>query len=79
MLRIGVPVGVKKWVPMVGDYAEKEAIETAVKEIMEGKEAEDMRSRAKKLASMAKQAMEEGGSSSLDLDALIQQLSSRGH
>ncbi|KAK4284563.1 hypothetical protein QN277_001380 [Acacia crassicarpa] len=77
VLRIGVPVGAKKWVRVVGDSVQKEAIEKAVRRVMVGEEALEMRNRAKKLGSMAKEAMEEGGSSSLALDALIQELSSR--
>lgn len=46
---------------------------------MVGEEAQGMRNRAKKLANAAREATEDGGSSSLDLDALIQQLTSRGH
>ncbi|KAK4284558.1 hypothetical protein QN277_001375 [Acacia crassicarpa] len=74
VLRIGVPVGVKKWVPVVGDYIEKEAIVKAVKEIMEGEEAEEMRKRTKKLASIAREAVEEGGSSYCDFNHLIEEL-----
>ncbi|KAK4284560.1 hypothetical protein QN277_001377 [Acacia crassicarpa] len=74
VLRIGVSVGTKKWVPVVGDYVEKKAIMKAVKEIMEGEEAEEMRNRAKKLARMAREAVEEGGSSYSDFNSLIEEL-----
>ncbi|XP_028781160.1 scopoletin glucosyltransferase-like [Neltuma alba] len=74
VLRIGVAVGVKKWVPLVGDHIEKEAIVKAVKEITEGDEAEEIRNRAKKLARMAREAVEEGGSSHSDLNSLIEEL-----
>ncbi|XP_028783109.1 LOW QUALITY PROTEIN: scopoletin glucosyltransferase-like [Neltuma alba] len=74
VLRIGVAVGVKKWVPVVGDYIEKEAVGKAVKAIMEGEEAEEMRNRAKKLARMARETVEEGGSSYSDLNSLIEEL-----
>ncbi|XP_054786132.1 probable UDP-glucosyl transferase 73B6 [Prosopis cineraria] len=79
VLRIGVAVGVKKWVPVVGDYIEKEAIVKAVKEIMEGDEAEEMRNRAKKLSKMAMEAVEEGGSSYSDLNCLIEELVGRSY
>ncbi|KAF7811002.1 scopoletin glucosyltransferase-like [Senna tora] len=54
VLGIGVAVGVE------GDSVEKEAIEKAVRRIMEGEEAVEMRNRAKKFAKMAKEAVEEG-------------------
>ena len=74
VLRIGIKVGVKKWVQVVGDYVEKEAIVMAVKGVMEGEEAVDMRNRAKKLAGMAREAVEEGGSSYVDLNSLIEEI-----
>ncbi|KAK4284562.1 hypothetical protein QN277_001379 [Acacia crassicarpa] len=74
VLRIGVSVGSKKWIPVVGDYVEKVAIMKAVKEIMEGEEAEEMRNRAKELARMAREAVEEGGSSYSDFNSLIEEL-----
>lgn len=45
-----------------------------VKGIMEGEEAEQMRNRARRLAKMAKEAMEEGGTSYSNLNSLIEQL-----
>nr|BBK15461.1 UDP-glycosyltransferase [Polygala tenuifolia] len=77
VLRIGVPVGVKKWVTLIGDSVKREAIEKAVKRIMAGEDAEKMRARAKALAEKAKHAVEEGGSSMVDLEALIQEIASR--
>ncbi|KAF2321082.1 hypothetical protein GH714_033705 [Hevea brasiliensis] len=74
VLRIGVGVGAQKWMRMVGDYVTSEKIEKAVKEIMMGEKAEEMRSRAKKIGEMAKEATEEGGSSYNDLGALIEEL-----
>ncbi|KAF7811000.1 scopoletin glucosyltransferase-like [Senna tora] len=74
VVRIGVPVGVKKFAEMVGDSVEKEDIENAIRRVMEGEEAEEMRNRAKKYINMAKQAVEERGSSYLELNALIQEL-----
>ncbi|KAF7811006.1 scopoletin glucosyltransferase-like [Senna tora] len=76
VLGIGVAVGVKKWVRMVGDSVGKEAIEKGVRRIMEGEEAEEMRNKVKEFAKMARQAVEEGGSSYLELSALIQELGS---
>ena len=77
VIRIGVDVGVKKYEELEGDRVEKEAIVKAVKEIMEGEEAEEVRNRAKEYAKMAKEAVQEGGSSYLDLSALIQELITR--
>lgn len=77
VLRIGVPVGVQQWLKLVGDSIESEAIEKAVKRVMGGgEEAEGMRCRAKKLAEMAKMAVEDGGSSYADLSSLIEGLKS---
>ena len=47
-LGIGVEVGAEKWNRLVGDFVKREAIEKAVRQIMdEGEEAEEMRSKAK--------------------------------
>jgi UDP:flavonoid glycosyltransferase YjiC (YdhE family) len=75
VLKIGVPVGVKKWVGVIGDSVHWSALEKAVKRVMEGKEAEEMRNKVKLLAQMAKKAVEEGGSSSSQLNAFIEELS----
>jgi rRNA processing protein Krr1/Pno1 len=75
VLKIGVPVGVKKWVGVIGDSVHWSAVEKAVKRVMEGKEAEEMRNKVKLLAQMAKKAVEEGGSSSSQLNAFIEELS----
>ncbi|XVF67540.1 hypothetical protein PTKIN_Ptkin10aG0129500 [Pterospermum kingtungense] len=74
VLKIGVAVGVQQWVGVTGDFVKKEAIEKAVTEIMKGDEAEEMRNRAKELAKAAKSAVEKGGSSNSDLNALIEEL-----
>ncbi|KAE8726216.1 putative UDP-glucosyl transferase 73B3 [Hibiscus syriacus] len=77
VLKIGIGVGVRKWVEVVGDFVRRDAIEKAVKEVMVGEKAEEMRSRAKALGEMAKRAVENGGSSFRDLNALIQELNSQ--
>ncbi|KAK7379891.1 hypothetical protein VNO78_34166 [Psophocarpus tetragonolobus] len=79
VLRIGVPVGAKKWVRLKGDSITCDAVEKAVKRIMNGKEPIEMRNRTKVLSQLANHAMEEGGSSYTDLNALIQGLSSLSH
>ncbi|MED6132868.1 hypothetical protein PIB30_022780 [Stylosanthes scabra] len=76
VLGIGVPVGAKKWLRLTGDSVKWEAVEKAVRKIMEGEEAEEMRKKAKVLSNLVKGAVEEGGSSYTDLNALIQDLSS---
>ncbi|XVF45099.1 hypothetical protein PTKIN_Ptkin02bG0178700 [Pterospermum kingtungense] len=77
ILKIGVGVGAQKWARIVGDFVKREVVEKAVKEIIVGDRAEEMRSRAKALSEMAKKAVEKGGSSDCDLNALIGELSSR--
>ncbi|XVE93404.1 hypothetical protein REPUB_Repub01dG0189200 [Reevesia pubescens] len=77
VLKIGVAVGAQQWVRTVGDFVKREAIEKAVKEIMKGDKAEEMRNRAKALAEAAKRAVEKGRSSYSDLNALIEELSLR--
>ncbi|KAK8316509.1 hypothetical protein V6Z12_A13G047500 [Gossypium hirsutum] len=56
-----------------------ESIEKAVKEMMKGDKAEEMRNKAKALAEAAKKAVEKGGSSYSDLDALIEEISLHSH
>ncbi|XP_022972392.1 scopoletin glucosyltransferase-like [Cucurbita maxima] len=76
VLKIGVAVGTQKWVRIVGDFVEGGAMEKAIRRVMEGEEAEEMRNRAKELGKMAKRAVAENGSSYSDLDALIKELKS---
>ncbi|KAG5062722.1 hypothetical protein JHK85_003905 [Glycine max] len=74
VLKIGVPVGVKKWSYSGVDCCAKwDVVEKAVKMVF-AKELEGMRKRAKVLAQMARRAVEEGGSSDSNLDVLIQEL-----
>ena len=74
ILRIGTGVGVKEWVKVLGDHVSSEAIEKAINRLMTGEEAEEMRSRARKLAEMAREAGEEGGSSHSDFNSLVEEL-----
>ncbi|KAL2939360.1 Scopoletin glucosyltransferase [Bienertia sinuspersici] len=76
IVKTGISVGVKKWsiMPTVEDIMKSETIEKALRDVMEGKEAEERRIRAKKLKGMAQKAVEEGGSSHSDLNALINEL-----
>ncbi|KGN43909.1 scopoletin glucosyltransferase [Cucumis sativus] len=75
VLKTGVGVGVQKWAPGVGDFIESEAVEKAIRRIME-KEGEEMRNRAIELGKKAKWAVGEEGSSYSNLDALIEELKS---
>ncbi|KAL5562456.1 hypothetical protein UlMin_032203 [Ulmus minor] len=75
VLGIGVEVGAQKWTKFVGDDSvKKEDIEKAVMRVMVGEEAEKMRRKAKELGEMARRAVEEGGSSQLELDAMLEEL-----
>ncbi|XP_022952863.1 scopoletin glucosyltransferase-like [Cucurbita moschata] len=76
VLKIGVAVGTQKWVRIVGDFVNGESVEKAIRRVMEGEEAEEMRNRAKELGEMAKRAVAENGSSYFDVDALIKELKS---
>ncbi|KAF3442772.1 hypothetical protein FNV43_RR16689 [Rhamnella rubrinervis] len=77
VLGIGVGVGVQNWSLSSGDFVKREAIEKAVSKIMVGEEAEEMRIKAKAFGEMARKAVEEGGSSYLDLDSFIEELKIR--
>ncbi|PON38324.1 UDP-glucuronosyl/UDP-glucosyltransferase [Parasponia andersonii] len=59
ILKIGVEVIAQKWVRVVGDFVKRDAIEKAVSRVMAGEEAEEMRSRARKLAEKTRKAFEE--------------------
>nr|POF23044.1 abscisate beta-glucosyltransferase [Quercus suber] len=55
----------------------REKVEVGVKRLMSGgDEVVEMRKRAKELAEKAKKAVQVGGSSSIDADALIEELKS---
>ncbi|XP_061367900.1 probable UDP-glucosyl transferase 73B6 [Gastrolobium bilobum] len=78
VVKIGVGVGVQTWIGMGGgEPVKKDAIEKAVKRIMIGEEAEEMRKRAKALSQKARQAVEVGGSSYSDFNSLVEDLRSR--
>ncbi|XP_065875728.1 scopoletin glucosyltransferase-like [Euphorbia lathyris] len=71
VLKIGVSVGVKQWGKFHGDEIKSEDIEKRIRRVMEGEEVEAMRSRARKLGKMAREAVENGGSSYSDFNALV--------
>uniref|UniRef100_A0A803NM81 Glycosyltransferase n=1 Tax=Cannabis sativa TaxID=3483 RepID=A0A803NM81_CANSA len=74
ILGIGIGVGVNKWSRCGGDFVKREKLENALRKVMKGEEAEEMRSKAKGFAQMAKRAIEEGGSSYMDLEAFFDEL-----
>ncbi|KAM5549388.1 UDP-glucose flavonoid 3-O-glucosyltransferase 7-like [Rosa sericea] len=79
ILGIGVAVGVEKWEDdsVKGEASmKKETIEKVVTEFMVSHEKEEMRSKILELRDLARRAVEEGGSSFLDLTALIEELKS---
>ncbi|XP_007042483.2 PREDICTED: LOW QUALITY PROTEIN: scopoletin glucosyltransferase [Theobroma cacao] len=79
VLKIGIVVGIQQSVKMLGNFVKRETIQKAVKEIMAGDRAHEMRKKAKALGEMAKTAVEKGGSSYTDLGDLIAELSLRRH
>ncbi|KAF7127988.1 hypothetical protein RHSIM_Rhsim11G0163700 [Rhododendron simsii] len=77
ILRIGVSVGALEWNTWTtSGGVTREQIGKAVRCVMVGKEAEEMRNRAKEFKELAKKAIEEGGSSHTNLNDLIHGLSS---
>ncbi|TXG64245.1 hypothetical protein EZV62_011239 [Acer yangbiense] len=79
VLKIGVSVGTQECSRSIDArkfILKKEDIERHVNRLMVGEEAEEMRSKAKALKEMARKAVEEGGSSNSDLNALLQELRS---
>ncbi|XP_021853662.2 scopoletin glucosyltransferase-like [Spinacia oleracea] len=75
VLETGVGVGAKEWNRMV-EGIKWEDIRDAIRKLMVGEEALELRSKAKKMKELARMAVEVGGSSYCDLSSLIQELSS---
>ncbi|KAG6432954.1 hypothetical protein SASPL_104550 [Salvia splendens] len=78
VLRIGVSVGNKKWRRAGHQGVGGEAVAKAVRAVMEGESAAEMRRRAAEYREMARKAVGEGGSSYNDITDLIQQLTAYG-
>ncbi|PNX87274.1 anthocyanin 3'-O-beta-glucosyltransferase, partial [Trifolium pratense] len=80
VLKIGVSVGAKEWRnydEFGSEVVKRNEIEKAIRLVMEnGKEAEEMRLRAKSLSDDAKKAILVGGSSHANLTLLIEELKS---
>nr|GME03704.1 scopoletin glucosyltransferase-like [Ipomoea batatas] len=74
VLRTGIGVGSKEWRRSDSDGVKREAIAEAIKRVMIGEESKEMRSRAKIMKDKARKAIEEGGSSYLDLTSLLDEL-----
>ncbi|XP_059463418.1 UDP-glycosyltransferase 73C10-like [Corylus avellana] len=81
VLKIGVRVGVEDPVnwgeeeEKNGALVERENVKEAIDMLMdEGEEGEEMRKRARELGEMAKRAVEDGGSSHIDMTLLIQDI-----
>ncbi|KAL3848889.1 hypothetical protein ACJIZ3_010771 [Penstemon smallii] len=77
ILKIGVAVGVQEWSErddvnrvLIG----REKIAKAVRDVMIGEEAMEMRKRVRSLSDAAKKAVEVGGSSYNDIESLLQEL-----
>ncbi|GER56606.1 UDP glycosyltransferase [Striga asiatica] len=71
VLRVGVPVGSKKWERVGIEGVGREAVRAAVQKVMVD---DEMRQRAEGLREMAKRAIGEGGSSYEGLNELIDEL-----
>ncbi|XP_007042490.2 PREDICTED: scopoletin glucosyltransferase [Theobroma cacao] len=77
VLKIGVCTGAKEWSRWADDtkiIVTSEDIQKAVTQLMVGEEGEKMRNRTRELKDMARRAVEEGGSSYSDLNALLDEL-----
>ncbi|MCD9645076.1 hypothetical protein HAX54_033751 [Datura stramonium] len=74
--RIGAGVGSMQWNRSASEGVKREAIAKAIKRVMVSEETEGFRSRAKAYKEMARQAIEEGGSSYTGLTTLLEDISS---
>ncbi|KAK3412334.1 hypothetical protein EUGRSUZ_I01111, partial [Eucalyptus grandis] len=81
VLKIGVQADSMEWTSWntePGPAVDPEKVEAAVRKLMDGgEEAAEMRRRAEDLGGKARKAVEEGGSSYRDVEALIQELKNR--
>ncbi|CAN4112172.1 unnamed protein product [Withania somnifera] len=76
IMRTGAGVGSVQWKRSASEGVKREAIANAIKRVMMSEEAEGFRNRAKAYKEMARQAIEEGGSSYSGLTTLLQDISS---
>ncbi|XP_075112909.1 scopoletin glucosyltransferase-like [Nicotiana tabacum] len=75
VLKTGVGLGSMLWQTTPCEGVKREAIAKAIKRVIVGEEAEEFRNRAKEYKEMARQAVEEGGSSYCGLSNLLHDLS----
>ncbi|KAJ0077420.1 hypothetical protein Patl1_35507 [Pistacia atlantica] len=76
LMEIAMGIEVSGQLEAVGDLVKREAVENAVKQVMMGGDKADvMRSRVQALGEMGRRAVEKGGSSNSDLNALVKELS----
>uniref|UniRef100_A0A803L7H9 Uncharacterized protein n=1 Tax=Chenopodium quinoa TaxID=63459 RepID=A0A803L7H9_CHEQI len=74
VLRTGVSIGAKNFYKIV-ENVKSEDVKKAIRRVMVGEKALEIRSRAKKLKGLARKAVEDGGSSYCSMNSLIQELS----
>lgn len=79
VMRTGAVVGSIQWKRSDSEGVKREAIAKAIKRVMVSEEAEGFRSRAKAYKEMARQAIEEGGSSYNGWTTLLHDISSYSH
>lgn len=81
VLKVGVQVGSREWLSWNEEWKEvvgREKVEFAVRKLMvESEETEEMRNRVREIAGKARKAVEKGGTSYDDVEALIQELRAR--
>ncbi|KAK7400765.1 hypothetical protein VNO78_12071 [Psophocarpus tetragonolobus] len=78
VLKIGVGVGSREWLWWDSEWkglVGREKVELAVRKLSE--EAEELRKRVREIAEKGRRAVEEGGTSYADVEALIQELKAR--
>lgn len=83
VLKVGVGMGVETVMHWgeeeeIGVVVKREKVIEAIEMVFDGEDREEMRQRSKKLAVMAKRAVEEGGSSHRDIKLLIQDIVAHG-
>ncbi|PRQ43680.1 putative hexosyltransferase [Rosa chinensis] len=84
ILKIAVRVGVEypmKWgeEESIGVLVKKENVKEAIDKLLDGEESQARRDRARELAKLAKRAVEEGGSSHLNIELLIHDIMQQGN
>ncbi|XP_022982939.1 UDP-glycosyltransferase 73C6-like [Cucurbita maxima] len=83
VVKVGVGMGVETVMHWgeeeeIGVVVKREKVREAIEMVFDGEDREEMRQRSKKLAVMAKRAVEEGGSSHRDIKLLIEDIVAHG-